>query len=355
MSLRRSVLTAVLAAVVPALLSAQQRDGTRRFISIGNHPRVDGVRINFRDSEVDRVRGANITLWRAHEDADLGSISGLALGLPLTSAGDLTGAGIGLAGVEVDGDAHGLLVGGLGAGAGGDARGIMLGGLGIGAGGRVHGIAVGGLGIGAGGGVSGITVGGLGVGSGGSVRGFAVGGLGVGAGGDARGILAGGLGAGIGGSLRGAALGGLGIGVGGDARGILVGGLGAGVGGEIRGIAIGGLGVGAGQRIHGAAAGILGVGSPTIDGLAIGAYVRSEDVSGVVIAPVHFRAYPGADVRYLSVATVSYVEGHQHGLAIGVVNFAHSLNGLQVGLVNIVRDNPSGRRVLPIVNWGNNR
>jgi hypothetical protein len=28
------------------------------------------------------------------------------------------------------------------------------------------------------------------------------------------------------------------------------------------------------------------------------------------------------------------------------------LSGVQLGLLNIVRDNPPGRKVLPLVNWG---
>jgi hypothetical protein len=47
------------------------------------------------------------------------------------------------------------------------------------------------------------------------------------------------------------------------------------------------------------------------------------------------------------------VLGHQKGLTIGLVNYAWSLSGVQIGLLNIVRDNPPGRRVLPVVNWGN--
>ncbi len=389
MSLTRSFVRVVLvAASLPALASAQGRDsGTRHILSIGGHPRVDGIRINFRDRELDRVRGANITVWSAYDDADLGEVRGLALGLPLTSAGDLTGIGLGVAGLAVEGDSRGFAIGGLGVGAGGSLRGFSAGGLGVGAGGDVRGIALGGLGIGSGGDIRGIAVGGLGAGGGGDVRGAAIGGLGVGVGGNARGLMIGGLGAaagrdlrgaaiggigvaagddvrgllvggigvGAGGSLSGIAVGGVGVGSGGDVHGLMIGGVGVGSGGEMVGIAIGGVGVGAGDRIHGGAVGLIGVGSPRIEGVAIGAHVRSEDVLGVVIAPAWFRAHPGADVVGLAVSTVNVVEGRQHGLAIGVVNYAHTLRGVQLGLVNIIRDNPSGRRWLPIVNWGNER
>ncbi|MBX7119574.1 MAG: hypothetical protein K1X31_11290, partial [Gemmatimonadaceae bacterium] len=130
---------------------------------------------------------------------------------------------------------------------------------------------------------------------------------------------------------------------------------GIGAGGEIVGLAIGGAGVGAGDRIHGLAIGGLGVGSPRIEGVAIGAYVRATDVRGVIIAPVLFRSFREADVHGGVVAPVVITNGLQRGLAIGIVNYAHALDGVQVGLVNYVRDNPAGRRVLPVVNWGRGR
>ncbi len=41
-----------------------------------------------------------------------------------------------------------------------------------------------------------------------------------------------------------------------------------------------------------------------------------------------------------------------HGVALGgVVNYAWTIDGLQLGLINIVRDNPAPFRVLPIINW----
>jgi hypothetical protein len=45
------------------------------------------------------------------------------------------------------------------------------------------------------------------------------------------------------------------------------------------------------------------------------------------------------------------MKGVQRGLAIGIVNYAQELHGLQVGLINIARNNSPGTRVLPIANW----
>jgi hypothetical protein len=45
------------------------------------------------------------------------------------------------------------------------------------------------------------------------------------------------------------------------------------------------------------------------------------------------------------------MKGNQQGLTIGIINYARSLDGVQVGLINIAKSNRSGRRVLPIANW----
>jgi hypothetical protein len=42
------------------------------------------------------------------------------------------------------------------------------------------------------------------------------------------------------------------------------------------------------------------------------------------------------------------ISGDQHGLTIGLVNYARELHGVQVGLINI-SDNGGSRRVLPLL------
>lgn len=289
MSIHRSLLGLIAATALVPTLAHSQESGTpvRRVISIGNHPRVDGLRLNFRDRELDLVRGANVTIWSPYNDAG-GTVKGLAVGLPITGADRISGIGIALAGISANEDLRGLMLGGIGAGAGGDMRGI--------------------------------TIGGIGAGAGGSVRGLAIGGVGVGAGGDARGIL--------------------------------IGGVGVGAGGDVTGLAIGGVGVGAGGTLHGVALGIVGVAAPRIEGIAVGSFVRAEKVRGLVISPLMFRSLRSAEVRGVTASGVNIVHGHQRGLAIGLVNYTESMNGLQLGGINIIRDNPRGRRVLPVLNWG---
>jgi hypothetical protein len=42
------------------------------------------------------------------------------------------------------------------------------------------------------------------------------------------------------------------------------------------------------------------------------------------------------------------VQGRQHGLTIGVFNYARHLDGVQIGLIN-VSDNDGVRRILPVL------
>lgn len=331
-------IAALAPALAPALSAQDTHSGprVRKVLSIGHHPRVDGIRINYRDREVDLVRGANITIWSPYEDFSGGPVIGAAIGLPITVAGDIRGIGLGLAGVGAEENMHGIMLGGLGVGAGGDLRGLALGGVGLGAGGNLRGIAVGGIGTGIGGDLRGLAVGGIGTGVGGSVRGIAVGGVGVGAGGNVRGITVGGIGVGAGGSIRGISIGGVGVGAGNGIHGITVGGIGVGTGGTASGITVAGLGVGA-PRIRGGAAAMI---------------VGTENARGVVIAPALFRTERGGRLTGASLSSVNAIRGTQHGLTIGLVNYAERLQGVQIGAININKGASGPFKVLPIINVG---
>ena len=310
---------------------------TRAPISIGNYPRVDGLRLNFRDRALERVRGINATIWNPHEPAT-GVVTGVALGLPITGAGELRGIGLGALGVSANGLLRGIAIGGVGVGSGGGVNGVAIGGIGVGSGGNLDGIMVGGIGAGGGGNARGLLIGGIGAGLGGSMRGIAIGGIGVAAGGNVTGLVIGGVGAGAGGMLRGIAIGGIGTGSGGGITGLAVSGIGTGSGGTIRGVAIAGIGVGA----------------PRLEGVFVSCAVGAQDARAIVIAPALFRIEPGGSFVGGSVSAVNYVRGSQRGLSIGIVNYARSLHGAQIGIVNIIADQKS-HPFLPIVNWGSGR
>ena len=333
-------------------------------ISIGDSRRTVGLRLNYRDRRLEEAIGVNATIWTPYEAN--GVVRGIALGLPATGARRVEGLGVGIFGVGAEESLRGISVGGLGVGAGEEVRGLAIGGLGVGAGGAIRGVAIGGLGAGAGGEVTGVTVGGLGAGVGGSFLGLGVGGLGVGVGGTANGVLIGGLGAGVGGSATGVLVGGIGSGVGGEFTGIGIGGVGIGAGGRITGLTIAGIGVGAGGGMEGVQlAGIaigsggplrwlsiagIGIGASSIEGAAIATTVGAHNVSGFVLAPAYFRIQETGTMNGFNVSAFNHVKGTQQGLALGILNYARVIDGVQVGILNYAANKSPGTRLLPIIN-----
>jgi hypothetical protein len=269
-------------------------------LAIGDKPTMTGLRINFRDAHLERITGANITIWSPRKPVT-GSVNGLALGLPLTGANRIQGVAIGVFGLGVDNSITGLAVGGLGLGSGGDLHGIMVGGLGVGTGGSAEGI----------------TIGGIGVGTGGRLRGLQVGGIGVGGGQDVSGITIGGIGVGSGATLSGLAIGGIGIGGGGDFKGLTIGG--------------------------------VGVGAPAISGVVLTPIAAGTlNAHALVVSGLYFKIEEAGRFDGGSISSVNNIQGAQHGLTIGLINYARELHGLQLGLLNI-SDNDGHRRVIPIV------
>ena len=49
-------------------------------LSVGNAPRVNGLRINIQDAGLERVNGINVTLWRPREPLT-GTVNGIQAGL----------------------------------------------------------------------------------------------------------------------------------------------------------------------------------------------------------------------------------------------------------------------------------
>lgn len=326
-------------------------------IGFGNLSKFNGIRFNYKDKNVERINGINVTIWQSDREEDqTGTMTGIALGLPLAM------------GVEHQ---RGISVGIAGSGAINTLSGINIGGLGVGAGSNVSGLNIAGLGVGSGDQLTGITMGGLGAGAGGDIKGIAIGGLGVGAGGNLTGFTFGGLGVGAGESVRGISVAGLGIGASENISGISASLIGIGAGEKIQGITIAGIGMGAGEEIQGIAIAGVGMGSETIKALAITPVIGAVSITGFIIAPFYMQAgYTSKHQRIgdselgdsvvteltegmfkgLSVSAYNNIKGDQVGVTLGIVNRTHSIRGVQFGLINIVRDNPRGLRVLPIFN-----
>jgi hypothetical protein len=334
-------------------------------VSIGDSKRTTGLRLNYRDRRLQVANGINLTLWRPYDEAG-GVVNGVALGLPLTGGTHIRGLATGLFGAGAYESLSGAGLAPIVLGAGRHINGIYVAGVGAGAGGNVRGVAIGGIGAGGGEEASGILVGGLGAGAGGRATGLVLGGLGAGAGEDARGLVIGGLGAGAGENMTGITVGLIGAGAGGSARGLLAGGVGAGAGNSVQGvalslgavgagnsmdgIAVGGLAAGAGNRLRGLTAGGLGAGASTVEGVMIGGLgAGAENLTGASIAGGYVRLEGGV-LRGASVAGWNDIRGRQRGLTIGLYNYARDLAGIQIGLLNVARNNPPGLRALPFVN-----
>ena len=285
----RTFLLLLLLLLTPLVSQARQSVGVMVNdvgLSIGDSKEVTGLRLNFRDRNMRMVRGVNATIWTAHEPMR-GTVNGVALGLPATSAEYITGYGWGLFGVGAEKDLTGVAFGGLGVGAGRNLTGLVSGGLGVGAGENVSGLILAGLGVGAGGDFNGVGIAGIGAGAGGDVVGILVSGIGTGAGGDIKGITLSGLASGSGGTMTG---------------------------------------------LH-------------VAGFAIGA----ESVNGLIVAPGYFRIEEGFQ-NGLAASAVSVVRGDQRGVTIGLYNYARKLEGVQIGLINHAA-NKKRFKVLPLINF----
>lgn len=303
-------------------------------ISFGNSKEFTGLRFNFQDSKVERITGVNITLWKPKKDNVDAVVTGLSLGV-IPGAAYLKGLNLGILGVAGVSKVEGISLGLLGVGSGGDIIGINIGGLGAGAGEDAIGINIGGLGTGAGQDLIGFNVGGFGVGAGRDLKGFNFGIFGAGGGRDVFGI----------------SIGGFGVGAGENIVGLNMGGLGVGAGKRVAGINIGGIGVGAGKRLVGLNIGGIGCGAPEVHGLTIGGgIVRGNILKGVHLALGSVWVPKGGQMTGFAASAFNYIRGTQTGLSIGIVNYAWRVKGVQIGLVNIIRDNPRGLKVLPIFN-----
>ncbi len=303
-------------------------------LSFGNSSEFTGLRFNFRDSRVRHIKGINFTLWQPRKDNKESVVEGMSIGL-IPGGATLRGIQIGLLGVAAEESMSGINIGALGAGSGGDMRGINIGGLGVGAGNDMIGINIGGLGMGAGKSLRGINIGGLGAGAGEDIIGLNIGGLGIGASRNARGITFGGLGAGVGEEMI----------------GINIGGLGLGAGKRLTGINISGFGAGAGQKLSGLTICGFAAGSKEVQGVTVGGFaVGGEYIKGIHLAGGMVHVTTGGQMVGFAASPFNYFKGSQNGLAIGIVNYAYHVTGVQIGLVNIVRDNPRHLRVLPIFN-----
>ena len=51
-----------------------------------------------------------------------------------------------------------------------------------------------------------------------------------------------------------------------------------------------------------------------------------------------------------SVSAVNFIQGLVKGVTLGIFNYADSVDGLQIGILNYIASNPKGLQILPIFN-----
>ncbi len=350
-------------------------------ISFGNSSRHTGLRFNWSDDCLEQINGINVTVWKPGECVT-GQVNGFAFGVVAPAAEEINGIALGIGGIMTKSRLRGLSIGGLGVVSEGDIFGITLAGLGTVAKGDLEGINIGGLGCVSQGSITGGSFALLGLVGKGNVTGISISGLGTVAGGTMAGVNVGGLGLVGKDGLYGMNFGGMGTVSQGTVGGLNVGGL-AIVGQEgvvginvasmaivategpltflnLSGLAVVGL-----EGIYGvsvAGAGIVSKNDIIGLNLTLGDLRTDGAIGGFSVAGYRTKADRFTGIGLTLVTTqVGEMQGavtgfynrfdrSMSGLAIGIVNDATALFGVQLGLINIADNNPFPFRVLPILN-----
>jgi hypothetical protein len=109
--------------------------------------------------------------------------------------------------------------------------------------------------------------------------------------------------------------------------------------------------VASGESVKGINIAGLAVGSPEIWGINAALVVGGEEVTGFSLAPAYFRITgENGMMKGVSISAFNHIKGMQEGLTIGIFNYAFDINGIQIGLLNYVRSNRDGLKLLPVFN-----
>jgi hypothetical protein len=73
-------------------------------------------------------------------------------------------------------------------------------------------------------------------------------------------------------------------------------------------------------------------------------------VRGLALAPAYFYIPEDGRLSGVSISAFNRILGEQRGFVIGIFNYARSLHGVQVGVLNWAGNNRSGLKLLPIAN-----
>jgi hypothetical protein len=80
----------------------------------------------------------------------------------------------------------------------------------------------------------------------------------------------------------------------------------------------------------------------------------AEQTHGLMIAPIYFKIPRDGRANGVNVSAYNDVRGTQQGLAIGLFNYAHTLDGVQIGVLNYA-GNKTHARLLPLFNYARAR
>ena len=84
-----------------------------------------------------------------------------------------------------------------------------------------------------------------------------------------------------------------------------------------------------------------------LDNIRAAYKIDGRTVNGVNIGAIWTET---ENIGFFNVGAYNRTYDTQTGLTIGLLNHAHNLAGIQIGLLNIVETNPEGLRYLPILN-----
>jgi hypothetical protein len=116
-----------------------------------------------------------------------------------------------------------------------------------------------------------------------------------------------------------------------------------------------GIGIGAGGTLKWVSVAGIGIGAQRIEGLAIASAVGAKETKALVIAPFYFKIANGGRANGVNISAYNNVRGMQQGLAVGIFNYARTLDGVQIGLLNYARNKSRGSRLLPLFNYARAR
>ena len=144
------------------------------------------------------------------------------------------------------------------------------------------------------------------------------------------------------------------MGIGGQARGIKIAGIGMGIGGDATGLQVAGIGMGVGGTAKYLSVAGIGIGAHRIEGVGIAPGIGAEETNGLIVAPFYFKIMKYGRMKGASISAYNDIRGTQQGLAIGIFNYARTLDGVQIGVLNYAANKRSAR-LLPLLNYARSR